>query len=65
MSYLLLVFRSAGPTQTYLEAALMVATAFMKSKVVANEKDRVGVTLFGTQKSSDMEASAFSLKKQW
>ncbi|CAM9433130.1 unnamed protein product, partial [Sphacelaria rigidula] len=45
-----------GPTQTYLEAALMLATGVMKSKVVANEKDLVGVTLFGTQKTSDMEA---------
>lgn len=40
---------------TYFEAAMKTAAELMKSKVVESARDRVGVTLFGTQKTSATE----------
>lgn len=52
------VLSSDGSMQTYFEAAMKTAAELMKSKVVESARDRVGVTLFGTQKTSATEASA-------
>ncbi len=41
--------------QTSFQVSLKTAVQVMKSKVVASDKNRVGVTFFGTKKTSDID----------
>lgn len=48
--------------QTPFQASLETAVQLMKSKVVQSEKHRVGVTFFGTKKTSDIDVSFARMK---